>query len=148
MTNQAKNRVTTKGTETTDWGELTLALGKGLGIAFIALVVLLFFGAMAVSQGTVSQENMKGLVLATAFLSALIGGIYVISHSQKTGVFWGILVGGLLFLSLFLLGICLYPGTSIENSGIELLFACLCGGAVSTLLAKKKKKILKNAKKS
>ncbi len=144
--NQTKTPVATK--DNSDWALLVLTIGKGVAIAFFTLLLLLLFSAVAISQGSISEENMKGAVLASVFLSALCGGVYTLNKSSKKGILIGVLLGGLLFLLLFILGLCIYPQFSMRNGGGEELFACVCGGAVSKFLIRKKKKIIKNTKKS
>lgn len=144
--NQSKTSTPTQAAS--EWGMLSIALIKGLVISFFALQLLLIVASIGISHGSIGEEQMSGAVVASVFLAAFCGGGYTLSKTGKKGLFVGLLQGALLFLLLCLLGFTIYPQTSMANGGLGILFACLSGGAVAKFLVKKKKKIIKNTKKS
>ncbi|MFI3252916.1 MAG: TIGR04086 family membrane protein [Eubacteriales bacterium] len=113
------------------WLDIGVAVLKGAFVSFLLLVLLLFLAAVAISQGIISQEKMVGIVLASVVLSSLIGGFLALSIVKKYGLLLGIAVGVVLVFFLVLLGLCFYPET-FSLSG-EILFAALCGGAMTKL---------------
>lgn len=125
-----------------EW-EIPLAAGKGVLVAFVLLMVLLLIAAILISQGHIPQEKMSGVVLAASVLASLLGAMVTVSILQKNGLIYGMVVGLLLFLWLLLIGFLFFSEFSLEHGAVELLFACLCGGAMAKLLVKKKKKILR-----
>ena len=62
------------------------------------------------------------------------------SRKRRLELLAGLGVGIVLFLLLLTAGLIAYKGTSIANGGAGILCACLCGGAIPGLLARKPKK--------
>lgn len=122
-----------------DFPEITIALLQGVGIGFVSLLLLLFASAVGISKGVFDQNNMKGIVLACTLVASLLGGVYTLSSVKKQFLFMGMAVGLLLFLLLLLIGLCFYPKFSFLQGGLEILFASLCGGAISKFFSKSKK---------
>lgn len=145
--NQSKIKGTNQGVVGEEWSTMLWHLGKGVAIAFFSLLILLFLSALAISNGSIVQEDMKGIVLVCTFLSCFLGALFTLSQNKKYGILLGSLVGVLLFFFLYLLGLALYTEVSLHNSGLEILFAAVCGGAIAKFLVKKKKNT-KKAKKS
>lgn len=122
-----------------EFPEMTMALLQGVAIAFVSLLLLLFASAVGISKGVFDQNNMKGIVLACTLVSSLLGGVYTLSSVKKQFMLLGMAVGLLLFLLLLLIGLCFYQKVSFLQGGVEILFAALCGGAISKFFSKSKK---------
>ena len=81
-----------------------------------------------------------GAVLAVCVLGALVGGTYAVRRVGGRSLLTGLGVGAVLFLLLMTAGLIAYVGASIAIGGAGILCACLCGGAIPGLLARKPKK--------
>lgn len=128
--------------------EILMALLKGVFVALVALLILVFIAAVAISNGLLKQDSMTGIVLVCTLLSSLFGGIYTLSSVKKQFFLLGVAVGLILFVVLLFLGLCFYQNVSVLHGGSEILLASLCGGAMAKLFSKQKKKSSKFTKKS
>ena len=82
--------------------------------------------------------NTSGNVLANA--SVTLGGCFAVRRVGRHSLPVGLGVGAVLFLLLLTAGFIAFDGASIANGGAGILCACLCGGAIPGLLARKPKK--------
>lgn len=128
--------------------DTVLILVKGTALALGLLLGFLFLSAISIAQGLIPQERMFGVVLVCVVLSTLGAGYYGLSKIQHHGLLFGGVIGLLLFISLYLIGICVSSGIDFSNGGVEILFASICGGALSKLFWRKNNKATKFAKKS
>ena len=85
-------------------------------------------------------DAMYGAVLGVCVLGGLAGGIYAVRRVEGRSLLAGLGVGSVLLLLLLTAGLIAYQGASIANGGAGILCACLCGGAIPGLLARKPKK--------
>ena len=113
---------------------------KGGVLAGVVTILVLLICAVLVSVGLVPVEAMYGAVLAACALGAFAGGIYAVRHVEGRSLLAGLGVGAVLFLLLLTAGFIVYQGASVANGGAGILCACLCGGAIPGLLARKPKK--------
>ena len=113
---------------------------KGGVLAGVVTILVLLICAVLVSVGLVPVEAMYGTVLAACALGAFAGGIYAVRHVEGRSLLAGLGVGVVLFLLLLTAGFIVYQGASVANGGAGILCACLCGGAIPGLLARKPKK--------
>lgn len=113
---------------------------KGGVLAGVTAILLLLVCSVLVSMGVVPVENMYGAVLAACAVGALVGGSCAVRRVGSRPLLVGLGVGAVLFLLLLTAGLIVYQGASIANGGAGLLCACLCGGAIPGLLARKPKK--------
>ena len=113
---------------------------KGGVLAGVVTILVLLICAVLVSVGLVPVEAMYGAVLAACALGAFAGGIYAVRHVEGRSLLAGLGVGVVLFLLLLTAGFIVYQGASVANGGAGILCACLCGGAIPGLLARKPKK--------
>ena len=113
---------------------------KGGVLAGVTALLSLLAGSALVSMGIIPVGAMYGVVLAVCVLGALAGGIYAVRRVDGRSLPAGLGVGVVLFLLLLTAGLIVYRGTSVANGGAGILCACLCGGAIPGLLARKPKK--------
>ncbi len=113
---------------------------KGGVLAGVTTILALLICAVLVSAGMLSVNSMYGAVLASCVLGALAGGTYAVRRVSGRSLLMGLGVGAVLFLLLLTAGLIAYQGASIANGGAGILCACLCGGAIPGLLARKPKK--------
>ena len=113
---------------------------KGGVLAGVASILALLLCAVLVSAGVLPVNGMYGAVLACCVLGAMAGGTYAVRRVGGRTLLAGLGVGGVLFLLLLTAGLIAYEGASIANGGAGILCACLCGGAIPGLLARKPKK--------
>ncbi len=113
---------------------------KGGVLAGVVTILALLLCAVLVSTGTLPVSGMYGAVLAVCVLGALAGGTWAVRGAGGRSLPVGLGVGAVLFLLLLTAGLLVYDGASIANGGAGILCACLCGGAIPGLLARKPKK--------
>lgn len=111
---------------------------KGGALAGIVTILSLLLCAVLVSLGVLSVNAMYGAVLAVCVLGALAGGTCAVRRVRS--LLAGLGAGAVLFLLLLTAGLIVYKSASIANGGAGILCACLCGGAIPGLLARKPKK--------
>ena len=123
-----------------EWLNTTCEVLKGGVLAGVTTILALLVCAVLVSMGAVPVGAMYGAVLAVCAVGALAGGTYAVRRVGRRSLRVGLGVGAVLFLLLLTAGLIAYQGTSIANGGAGILCACLCGGAIPGLLARKPKK--------
>lgn len=123
-----------------EWLNTTCEVLKGGVLAGVTTILALLVCAVLVSMGAVPVGAMYGSVLAVCVAGALVGGTYAVRRVGRRSLLVGLGVGTVLFLLLLTAGLIAYRGTSIANGGAGILCACLCGGAIPGLLARKPRK--------
>lgn len=125
------------------WINAMCDLLKGGVLAGVAAIVALLLCAVLVSAGLLRERWMDGAVLAVCVLGALAGGIYAVRKIGSRTLLVGLGVGAVLFLLLLTAGLLAYDTASVEQGGVGILCACLCGGGIAGILgggAKKKRR--------
>ena len=117
------------------WLNMMCEVLKGGVAAGVVTILALLLCAVLVSVGVVPVNAMYGCVLGT-----LAGGTYAVQRIGNRSLLVGLSVGTVLFLLLLTAGLIAYEGATVANRGVGILCACLCGGAISGLLARKPKK--------
>ena len=84
--------------------------------------------------------NVACAVLAVCVAGAFAGGMYTVRRLRTRTLLLGLGVGAVLFLLLLTAGLLAYDSASLENGGIGVLCACLCGGGISGVLFRQPKK--------
>ena len=123
-----------------EWLNARCEVLKGGVLAGVTAILALLVCSVLVSVGMVSVGAMYGTVLAVCVVGALVGGTYAVRRVEQRSLLVGLGVGVVLFLLLLTAGLIASQGTSIANGGAGILCACLCGGAIPGLLARKPKK--------
>ncbi len=122
------------------WMNVACELLKGGGLAGIVVILSLLLCAVLISSGTLSERWMDGAVLAVCVAGAFAGGMYTVRRLRTRTLLLGLGVGAVLFLLLLTAGLLAYDSASLENGGIGVLCACLCGGGISGVLFRQPKK--------
>ena len=123
-----------------EWLNATCEVLKGGVLAGVTTILALLACAVLVSVGAVPVGAMYGAVLAVCAAGSLLGGTYAVRRVGRRSLLAGLGAGAVLFLLLLTAGLIAYQGRSIANGGAGILCACLCGGAIPGLLARKPKK--------
>lgn len=123
-----------------EWLNAMCEVLKGGVLAGITTILALLVCSVLVSIGVMPVGATYGAVLAVCVLGALVGGTYAVRRVGGRSLLTGLGVGAVLFLLLMTAGLIAYEGASIANGGAGILCACLCGGAIPGLLARKPKK--------
>lgn len=113
---------------------------KGGVLAGVTAILTLLACAVLISVGVLPVGGMYGAVLAVCVLGALTGGIFAVRKVGSWPLPAGLGVGLVLFLLLLTAGLIAYENAGLSNGGAGILCACLCGGAIPGLLARKPKK--------
>lgn len=127
-------------TEDPQWVNAMCDVLIGGALAGLVAILALLLCAVLLSIGIVPVDAMYGVVLAVCVAGSLVGGIYAIHKVSGRSLLVGLGVGAVLFLLLLTAGLIVYEESSIANGGAGILCACLCGGAIPGLLARKPKK--------
>ena len=122
------------------WLNMMCEVLKGGVATGVVTILTLLLCAVLVSIGLMPVNAMYGCVLASCVLGTLAGGTYAIQRIGNRSLLVGLSVGTVLFLLLLTAGLIAYEGATVANRGVGILCACLCGGAISGLLARKPKK--------
>ena len=123
-----------------EWLNAMCEVLKGGVLAGVVTILALLLCAVLVSIGAAPVGAIYGMVLAVCVLGSMTGGFYAIRRVNGRSLLVGLGVGMVLFLLLITAGLIVYKGASIANGGAGILCACLCGGAIPGLLARKPKK--------
>lgn len=102
----------------------------GLLAAVVSLVIL-FLCAVAISQGWLNQGKTGYFTVAACILGSFSGGVVAVSRCKGRSLIVGLLTGVVLFLALLSAGMLIYQNVSLEEGGLPLGCACLCGGALA-----------------
>lgn len=122
------------------WKDTARHIFMGVGVALLLLLVELVLASVAISSGLISQPDGLEILVTGCVFATMAGAFWAVSKEKSRILPVSATVGVLLFCTLVLLGTLAYPTFSLENSGFEIFFACLCGGAVVRVLYRKKKK--------
>ena len=124
------------------WVSAMCELLKGGVAAGLVSILSLLLCAVMVSAGVLREQWMEGAVLACCVAGALVGGLFSARRIGAGTLLVGVAVGFILFLLLLTAGLLAFETASIENGGVGVLCACLCGGGIAGLVGggRKKKK--------
>ncbi len=122
------------------WLNVMIELLKGGVLAGVVSLAALLLCAALVSAGMLRERWMAGAVLAVCVAGAAVGGLYAVFRIGERSLLVGPGVGAVLFLLLLTAGMLAYDSASLENGGVGILCACLCGGAIAGILGRKPKK--------
>lgn len=109
-------------------------------IAAVTGLVFLFVCAVLISRGVLDQGQSGALTVAACVVGSLVGGVVAVSRCKGRSMIVGLLTGVTLFLILLTLGVLLYQEVALEDGGVPLGCACLCGGALAGLFGARPKK--------
>ena len=107
----------------------------GVLVGFAVCIVCLMVFSLAVANGILPESQMKALTLVACVLSGGAGGWIAARKSKTARLLIGFMAGGGLFLMIITIGCLVYHSIGVEQDGLLLLGSCLCGGALSGILA-------------
>jgi len=122
------------------WLNVMCELLKGGVLAGVVTMAALLLCAALVSAGLLRERWMDGAVLAVCVIGAAAGGLYAVLRIGERSMLVGPGVGVVLFLLLLTAGMLVYDTASLEQGGVGILLACLCGGAIAGILGRRPKK--------
>lgn len=112
----------------------------GGAVATVTSLLFLFMCAVLISQGVLGQEHTNMAAVAACVVGSLVGGVVAVSRCKGRSMIVGLFTGVALFLILLTLGVLLYETVALEDGGVPLGCACLCGGALAGLFGARPKK--------
>ncbi len=118
---------------TSDKGLFIRAIGIGVLVGWIALVICLLLIAVLMTFVDVSQSAVTALSVIAGAVAAFAGGWSAGRVSEKRGLLMGAVCGLLLFLMVCIVGLILHRSMQIGFLFIKLaafLFAGMAGGVV------------------
>lgn len=102
---------------------------KGVVSAYILSAVFLVVLAFLMFQWDVSENVVRGGIIFTYVFSCFISGMIVSRQHEGRRYLWGILMGAMYYLILFITSMIFSRGAFSEISGIlPALFLCVFGG--------------------
>lgn len=110
----------------------SVLLGSAIGVGIC--LILLLLASFGISRGLLEASLSYQIVVVICVISSLAGGMFAIRRCPARGLFVGLAVGTALFLLQLTAGLLLYDTLSLENGGIGLVCADLCGGAAAGIL--------------
>lgn len=112
----------------------------GGGIALAVCCVFLFFAALAISTGWLSETTIHQLTVTGCILGTASGALFAIRRSRSRTLLIGLAVAVVFVLLLLTVGILVFEGMSVEQGGFSLILGSLCGGSAVGLIGGKKTK--------
>ncbi len=96
------------------------AMGMALGIMYVVSAVLLLMLSALLYNFELSEATIKIGVVAIYILSGFVGGFWMGKQMQDKKYLWGLMIGGIYFVLLFVVSLVIKVGTGEELS-IELV---------------------------
>ncbi|MBR3770212.1 MAG: TIGR04086 family membrane protein [Lachnospiraceae bacterium] len=96
------------------------AMGMALGIMYVVSAVLLLALSALLYNFELSEATIKIGVVAIYILSGFVGGFWMGKQMQDKKYLWGLMIGGIYFVLLFVVSLVIKVGTGEELS-IELV---------------------------
>ena len=96
------------------------AMGMALGIMYVVSAVLLLVLSALLYNFELSEATIKIGVVAIYILSGFVGGFWMGKQMQDKKYLWGLMIGGIYFVLLFVVSLVIKVGTGEELS-IELV---------------------------
>lgn len=113
-----------------------LYLLKGLLFSILLMAGFVFLLAFLLQQTGWNDSILTGLILAAFCLSGFLGGLYFAKHAPKQRYLWGLLFGGVYFLSYLAFFFLTVPTESFELNHTLLMLACaLSSGCLGGMLS-------------
>lgn len=123
-----------------DWLDIMTQLLKGSALAGAIAVIILFVGAIAISNGLLQVGITQGLVCAACMIGSFSGALFAVQKGAPRAILLGFGMGTVLFLLLTTAGLLVYGATAFSHERIAVPLACCCGGVFAGFLRRKPKK--------
>ena len=108
---------------------------KVVGIFLVVTVVLMLLFSMIMLKTDVGDTSVRIFVIITYVLSTFTGGMILGKVMETKKYLWGMSVGLLYFVIIFICSLIFRDGNIESVSSIPLcLMACLCGGTVGGMM--------------
>ena len=111
----------------------------GLLALGVELIVLLL-GSVAISGGILKQDASLQLTAAACVLGCLVGGVLACLWWPDRRLLAGLAVGAACFALILVVGLLTGDELELGLQAVIELAGCLCGGAISGLLLREKKR--------
>ena len=136
--------------ERQDSGTIQMAVGVLLGglLALGVEIVILLFGAVAISNGIIKQDATLQLTAAACVVGGVIGGKLACAWWPVKKLLAGLTAGLVCFLLILMVGMLSGDGLTLGLQALIELTGCLCGGAISGLISGGKKRRKKGNRRS
>ena len=119
---------------------LTIRIFLGALLSLGVAVVFLLLGAAAISNGYLGAGMTSGLTAAACIVGTVIGGGMTCRQLRSHRLIAGVGTGVVCFMMILLCGLVIYGGSVLGVQVLLELISCICGGAISGLPGKKRKK--------
>ncbi len=128
--------------EERDAGAVHMTAGVFLGglLALGVEIVFLLFGSIAISNGILKEDATLQITAAACVIGCLIGGWLTCAWWPARRLLAGLAAGAVCFLLILAVGLLSGEELSLGVQAMIELAGCLCGGAISGLLSRGKKR--------
>jgi len=120
-------------------GAMTGVLFGGVLALGVCLLFLLLC-ALGIDRGWFPVAWMYRMTVVGCLLGSFTGGLAAAGKWEGGKLLAGLGAGGVFFLLLLTLAVLLFEDAGLENGGLGLLCACLCGGALAGLFTARPRK--------
>ncbi|BCJ97961.1 TIGR04086 family membrane protein [Anaerocolumna chitinilytica] len=109
---------------------------KDLVLSYIVTGLMLFILSFLMLKLDVSNKVLSGGIIATYILSTFLGGFLFGKGASQKRFLWGLLIGGLYFIILFLISILTGSLMGMEMSRVfTVMLLCLFGGMLGGMVS-------------
>lgn len=119
----------------TTYGKSLIVLGS-LFLAYVISFLMILLLAYILLKVQPSEKVIQGAVIVIYILSTFIGGFFIGKKMEKKQYLWGMVLGILYFLIVFLISFTLHKDiTGQTGSLITVLIMCTLGGTLGGMIS-------------
>lgn len=109
---------------------------KNLVLSYIVTGLMLFILSFLMLKLDVSNKVLSGGIIATYILSTFLGGFLFGKSASQKRFLWGLLIGGLYFIILFLISVLTGSLMGMEMSRVfTVMLLCMFGGMLGGMVS-------------
>ena len=113
---------------------------KGSVYSIVISLVLLFGFAICLTYTKLSENTMPIIVICITAISILIGSEVATAKLYRSGIFYGVLVGAIYMLFLYIVSSIITRNFSISTYAIAMIIASILAGAIGGIIGINRKK--------
>ena len=113
---------------------------KGSLYAIVISLVLLFCFAICLTYTKVSENTMPITVISITAISILIGSSITTTKMYRSGIFYGIIVGLVYMLFLYIVSSIITKKFAVSGYAIIMIIASIVAGAIGGIIGINRKK--------
>jgi putative membrane protein (TIGR04086 family) len=114
-------------------------IAKGIGIALITTIILLFIFAIILTYTQINETIMNPVIIVITAISILIGSSIGNIKIKKNGLINGALIGGIYIFTIYLISSILNWKFGLEIQSIIMIFVGMIFGILGGIIGVNKK---------